>query len=239
MKLSGMALALREQMGNPSFTDLSFEERLGLLVDREMTERESKRLKTRLKSAKLRQSACLEDVDLNPSRGLDRSLLRQLADCQWIRQTYNVFITGPTGVGKTYLACALAQQACRMGYSAYYARTPKLFQELALGKGDGRYTRLLTALAKKDLLVLDDWGLAPLTDEQRRDLLEIVEDRHGRRSTVIASQVSVEQWYQSIGDPTLADAILDRIVHQAYQFNLKGDSMRKKRSITTENERSE
>lgn len=234
-----MAKAFQELTTSSHSSELSFEERLGILVDREMTDRDGKRLQTLLRNAKLRQSACLEDVEAKASRGIDRTQLRQFANPAWISQSRNIFITGPTGVGKTYLACAIAQQACRMGYSAYYTRAPRLFQELALGKGDGRYGRLLTALAKKHLLVIDDWGLVPMTDEQRRDLFEITEDRHDRRSLLIASQVPVDEWHQSIGDPTLADAILDRIVHRAYKINLTGGSRRKSESRSTQTEQPE
>jgi len=227
LKLSGMAKAFQEQMGLPDITSLSFEERLGLLVDREITERDNRRLKTHLKAAKLRQAACIEDIDYRYPRGLDKSVILTLATCQWVKAHHNVLITGPTGVGKSYLACALAHKACREGYRALYLRVPRLFHDLALAKGDGRYGKMLASLAKVDLLVLDDWGLAPLTDEQRRDFLEIIEDRHGTGATLIASQLPIDHWHETIGDPTLADAILDRLVHNAYKINLKGDSMRK------------
>lgn len=226
LNLTGMAKAFAEQMDSELYAPMSFEERFGLMVDRELTEKDNRRLKTRLSGAKLRQSASLEDLDFKHRRNLDRAVIQQLASCAWIQKAYNVFITGATGVGKTYLACALAQKACREGYDALYVRAPLLFQDLAVAKGDGRYKRLIASYGKKRLLVLDDWGLAPLNDEQRRDLLELVEDRHGRGSLVIVSQVSVEHWHQSIGDPTLADAILDRIIHNAYRIDLKGDTVR-------------
>ena len=168
----------------------------------------------------------MEDLNFKHRRNLDRALVQKLATCTWIKRAYNVFITGATGVGKTYLACALAQKACREGYDSLYLRSSLLFQELAVAKGDGRYKRLLASLSKKRLLVLDDWGLAPLNDEKRHDLLELVEERHGRGSTIIVSQVAVEQWHDSIGDPTLADAILDRIIHNAYRIDLKGETVR-------------
>jgi DNA replication protein DnaC len=227
LRLSGMYRALEEQLRVPEFQTLSFEERLGLLLDREVTERANRRLHTRLKNARLRQAACLEDIDYRPARGLDKVLLAPLSACHWVRDHLNLLITGPCGVGKTYLACALAQQACREGYTARYLRLPRLLQELTFAKGDGRYGKLLTDFAKTDVLVLDDWGLAPLTADQRRDLLELIEDRHNSRSTVVTSQLPVAHWHDYLGDPTLADAILDRLVHNAYKLTLTGDSMRK------------
>jgi DNA replication protein DnaC len=227
LSLKVMAKALTEQWDDPAVAELDFAERLGLLVDRELTDRENRRLRNRLHDAKLRQAACVEDIKHKPGRGIDRSVLNRLADCEWIRRGTHVFITGKTGVGKTYLACALAQLACRNGHSALYMRTSRLFEELALGRGDGRYGRILGNLARKHLLVLDDWGLAPFTDLQRRDLLEILEERQTHKSLVIASQIPVDKWHDAIGDPTLADAILDRIVHYAHEIKLKGESMRK------------
>jgi DNA replication protein DnaC len=232
LRLSGMAKALREQMDMPECASLTFEERLGLLVDREATERENSRMNARLKRARLRHTATVEDIDYHHPRGLDKAAFLALASCQWIRDRHNCLITGPTGVGKSYLACALAHKACREGYSVLYLRTCRLFEELAISKGDGRYRRLLTRLARLDLLVLDDWGLSPLTDEQRRDTLEILEDRHELRSILVTSQFPVEKWHPIIGDPSLADAILDRLVHNAYKLTLKGDSLRKKHKKT-------
>jgi DNA replication protein DnaC len=222
LRFSGMVKALAEQMEIPDIGDLSFEERLGLLVDREMTEREDRRLKTRLRQAKLKQNACVEDIDYRHPRGLDKSLLLDLSQCQWIKRHLNIMITGPTGVGKTWIACALAHKACREGYRALYLRLPKLLQELPLAKGDGTYIKLLTRLAKIDVLILDDWGLSKLMAEHRRDLLEILEDRYDSRSTIVTSQLPVDKWHDIIGDPTLADAILDRLVHNAYKINLRG-----------------
>jgi DNA replication protein DnaC len=239
LRFTGMAKALTDQMALPDIDELSFEERLGLLVDREVTEREDRRLTTRLRQAKLKQNACIEDIDFKQPRGLDKSLILDLAQCQWIRKHLNLLITGPTGVGKTWVACALAQKACREGFTSLYLRLPRLLQELPIAKGDGTYTRLLNRLAKVDVLILDDWGLSKLIAEQRRDLLEILEDRHDTRSTIVTSQLPLDQWHHIIGDPTLADAILDRLVHNAYKINLKGESMRKNKSKLTAPTRSE
>lgn len=227
LRLSGMRKALSEQLQMPQIDSLDFEERLGLLIDREVTERENRRLETHLKKAKLRHSCCLEDLEIKASRGLDKALILTLAACTWIARGINVLICGPTGVGKSYLACALGHKACLEGYSVLYLRLPRLFEELRLAKADGRYGKLMLGYAKTDLLILDDWGLTPMTDPQRRDLLELLEDRYGKRSTIVTSQLPVPAWHEAIGDPTLADAILDRLVHNAYKIGLKGDSMRK------------
>lgn len=230
LRLTGMTKALQEQNEMTDIDELSFEERLGLLVDREVTERENSRLKSRLKKARLRHNVCIEDIDFRYPRGLDKALITQLTSCKWIAEHLNLLLTGPTGIGKSYLACALAQKACREGYTSVYVRLSRLFQELSLSKGDGRYSKLLAGFAKTDLLVLDDWGLAKFTVEQCRDMLEIIEDRHGLRSTLITSQLPVNHWHDIMGDPTLADAIMDRLVHNAYKINLKGESMRKKKN---------
>ncbi len=233
LKFTGMATALAEQMNMPDIEELAFEERLGLLIDREITERENRRLSSRLRRARLKHNAAIEDIDYRHPRGLDKSLIQSLAACQWVKEHLNILITGPTGVGKTWLACALAHKACREGYTAQYLRLPRLLQELAIAKGDGRYPKLLATLAKTDVLILDDWGLAKLTPDNRRDLLEILEDRHGARSTLATSQLPIEKWHDIIADPTLADAILDRLVHNAYKINLKGGSMRKRTAKLT------
>lgn len=230
LRLFGMAKALREQLQNQKATALNFEERLGLLVDREMTERENKRLTTRLRTAKLRISAAIEDIDFRQARGLDKSLLLSLASNQWIAEHHNLLIIGPTGVGKSYIACALSHKACRDGHAVMYQRLPRLLEELALSHHDGRYRKLMKSILKADLLVLDDFGLASLTTEQQRDLLEIIEDRYDRRSTLVTSQLPVNHWHDILADPTLADAILDRLVHNAYKIELKGESMRKSKS---------
>ena len=230
LRLTGMHKALSEQLALPNIDDLSFEERLGLLADRELTEREDRRLQTRLRQAKLKQSACLEDLDTRTPRGLDKALVAQLAAGQWIRKGLNLLLLGPTGVGKTWIACALAQQACRQGYTTRYLRAPRLFEDLQLAHADGRFPKLMASYAKTDLIVLDDWGLTSLDTTARRDLLELLDDRHGQRSTLVTSQLPVEHWHEVIGDPTLADAILDRLVHSAYRLTLKGESMRKRRA---------
>lgn len=227
LRLAGMLKAFSEQLQMPDIHNLDFEERFGLLVDRELTERDNRRLSTRLKKARLRQSACLEDLDVKTSRGLDKALILSLAACTWVARSLNVLICGPTGVGKSYLACALAHKACLEGYSTLYLRLPRLFEDLRLAKADGRYGKLMLGYAKTDLLILDDWGLTSMTDPQRRDLLELLEDRYGRRSTIVTSQLPVSAWHEAIGDPTLADAILDRLVHNAHKIELKGESMRK------------
>lgn len=233
MKFYGMLKAFEEQMQMPDIEKLTFEDRLAALVDREMTERENRRLKTRLSKAKLRENGCIEDIDFRHPRGLDKTLILQLAGCRYIKEHNNVLITGPTGVGKTYLACALAQKACRMGFTALYFRLPRLLHDLSIAKADGRYNQLLKSISRTDLLVLDDWGLSKFVKEQRYDLLEILEDRNQLRSTLVTSQLPVKHWHEVIADPTLADAILDRLVHNAHKIVLKGGSMRKKLSKLT------
>ncbi len=230
LRFTGMTKALREQMQNPDVERLSFLERLGLLVDREVTDREDRRLKSRLRRAGLRQQACLEDIDYRTGRGLDKPLMRHLAACDWVRRHHNVVITGPTGVGKSFIACALAHKACLEGFGALYRRLSRLLEDLEVARGDGRYLKLLKQLSKVDVLVLDDWGLARLTALQQRDVLELLEDRHQRRSTIATSQLPLSSWHEAMADPTLADAILDRLIHNAHRIELKGESMRKQLS---------
>ena len=233
LRFTGMLKALQEQQHLPDIDALSFEERLGLLVDREITEREDRRLQTRLRKAQLKHQAAIEDIDYRTPRGLDKALMRQLSSCQWVKDGLNLIINGPTGVGKTWIACALAHKACQQGYTTLYFRTSRLLHELSIAKADGRYTNILKSLGKTRLLVLDDWGLKKLVKEQSYDLLEILEDRHGLRSTLVTSQLPTKHWHEIIADQTLADAILDRLVHNAYKINLKGESMRKMRSNLT------
>ena len=236
MKLSGFLAGLRDQMDNPQYQDLSFEERLGLLVDKEYLGRENRRLTRRLREAQLRLQAEIEDVDFQLPRGLDKTQLLTLAEGSWIHHHHNLIITGPTGGGKTFLACALANKACREGFSTFYSRAPRLYYQLAISKADGNYTKLMTKLAKTHLLVIDDLGLAPMTDSDRRNLLEVIEDRHTTGSTILTSQLPFEHWHENIGDPTIADAILDRLIHKAHRINLKGDSIRKKSSDLTQSD---
>jgi len=225
--LTGMAKAFDEQQRQPDIAALGFEERFALLVDREATERENKRLVNRLRFAKLRQNAVVEDIDMKALRGLDKALFQKLVASEWIERHQNLLIVGPTGIGKSWIACALGHKACRDNHSVIYRRLPRLFDALALARGDGQHARLLKMLARVELLILDDWGLAPMLADQRRDMLEIMEDRHGRGSTIVTSQLPVEHWHEIIADPTIADAILDRLVHNAHRLTLKGESLRK------------
>ncbi|RPJ06396.1 MAG: AAA family ATPase [Deltaproteobacteria bacterium] len=236
LKLAGMAEALKRQMADPEMNDLSFEERFAMLADSEYLFRENKRMKRLLKNAKLKLNASLEDVDYRAPRGLDKSVMRSLGTCGWIRKHQNVIIVGPTGTGKTFLACALAHRACREGVSVFYLRTPTLYRTLAMARADGSYGRVLSRLSRVSLLVLDDLGLAALAEHERRDLLEVIEDRYGAGSTIITSQLPVEYWHEMIGDPTIADALLDRLVHNAHRISLKGDTMRKTKTPLTEEE---
>lgn len=231
LRMHALVEALREQLEDPNkYRKMTFEDRLGLLVDREWAERQRRRLTRRLQQARLRDAqACLEDLNLQVARGIDRNMIRRLSAGDWLRNHEHVLVVGPTGIGKTFVGCALAQKACRDGYSAMYRRFPRFLQELKLARADGSYPKLLQRVAKTNLLVLDDWGIKPLNDEERRDILEVVEDRIGASSIVITSQLPVAKWHEYIGDPTVADAILDRIVHAAHELTMKGPSMRKKK----------
>ncbi len=233
MGLTAMASGLREQMEQSQYHELSFEERLGLLVDREATWRENRRQATRLKAARLRHQATVEDIEFRAPRGLDRALVLSLAQAEWVANRHNLLITGATGCGKSFLSCALANAAVRHGHTALYVRAPRLLDDLAVTRGDGRYQRLLTQLARVSLLVIDDFLLAPVTVEQARDLLEVIEDRSQLRSTLVASQLPVESWHAALADPTLADAILDRLVNNAHRIALKGPSMRRRQPEAT------
>ena len=230
MKLSGMAKAFADQMQRPDMASLSFEERFGLIVDFQMTELENRRMQNRLRTAKLRFSASIEDLDLRQGRGMDRAMILSLAQNQWVRQHHNILVTGPTGAGKSYLACALAQKACRDGHTVLYQRLPRLLHDIAVARLDGRYHKLMAPIGKCEVLVLDDLLISPLTTEEQRELLEIVEERYDRKATIVTSQLPIKAWYDAMQDPTLADAILDRLVHNAYKIELKGESMRRKRS---------
>lgn len=222
-----MRRALEAQMQTPDAQELCFEERIGLLVDSELTSRDDRKLQARIKAAKLPQNAFIENIDAKAHRGITRAELVSLSSGDWLQRKQNIIITGATGVGKTYLACALAHKACRDGYTVQFIRTSHLFQELAVARIDGRYTNLLASFSRKDLLIIDDFGLFPLSQEQRQDLLEIVEDRYSVSSTLITSQFKHEHWHEIIGDPTIADATLDRVVHNSYKLALKGESRRK------------
>lgn len=231
LHLNAFAAAWQEQQKQPDVLTMSFDERLGLLVDAEWLARENARVARNLRAAKLRISqASLEDVDFNPKRELEKPLVRQLANCRWVPDNQNIIITGKTGTGKTFIACALAQAAIRKGHRAVYRRAPRLFEELALAHADGSFPALLKRLAKVDVLVIDDWGLAPPKDSERRDLLELLEDRYGARATIITSQLETKVWHDHIADPTIADAICDRVLHRAHRLVLKGPSRRKEES---------
>ena len=230
LRLQGLREALEEQMQSSHYAELAFEERLGLLVDREWVRRENNRMQRSRKAARFHLPATVEDLDLAPRRGLERRLVLELAQAQWVRQHLNVLVLGPTGAGKTYLACALGEAACRQGFSVRYLRTSRLLQQFTHAHADGSYPKLLDTLARTQLLILDDWLRDPLTSTQTRDLLEVLDDRFGQRATLLASQVLVPDWHVRFPDPTLADAILDRFIHNAYRLELQGESQRKLRS---------
>src|ERR1700723_513402 len=229
--MAAMADAFLEMQSQAAATDLTREDWLGLLLDREVTARDSKRLTRRLSQARLRQNAVVEDTDFRAPRGLDRTLFHKLAGCDWLRHSQHLVISGPTGVGKSWLACALGHKACREGFSVLYRRAPRLFAELATARGEGRLPPMLAMLERTRLLIIDDWGPEPLNAEQRRDLLEIVDDREGKGSLLITSQVPIGRWHEIIGDPTLGDAILDRVIHRAHRIELKGESLRKRQAL--------
>ena len=230
MRLLGMVDALKAQEQDPASRELSFLERLGLLVDQQWTWRENQALARRLHAAKLKSGACVEEIDYRTARGLDKSVIRGLAQkSAWVANHENIFVLGPTGVGKSFVACALAQKACRDGYSAFYTRAAALFRDLAIARADGSLRNFLAKLSRIDVLVIDDWAMAPMADTERRDFWEICEDRYQTRSTILTSQLPVTRWHEQIGDPTAADGILDRLVHNAHRIEMRGDSMRKKR----------
>jgi len=229
MKMYGLAASFGEYLEQTDKDELDFEERFGMMVDREHTERQERRLKYRLNKAKLREEASVEDIDYRHPRSLDRSVMQRLAMCKWVAGHEHVIITGKTGLGKTWLACALANKACRQGYTSLYVRVPRMLQDIYVAHADGTYPKVMNRLAKPDVLIIDDLGLSPLSDTERRDLLEVIEDRQGRRSTIVTSQLKVKHWHEVIGEPTIADAILDRLVSGAHRIDLSGKSMRPKR----------
>lgn len=236
MKLHGMATAFQEQIESAEIHHLSFEERLGLLVDRQWTWKEARALTRRLQLAKFKERAVIEDINYQHPRALDRKLMRTLSSSEWVRQHHNILFTGPTGIGKTWLACALAHKACRDGFLALHKRMAELFRDLATARADGSIGQLLLKLARVDVLLLDDFAMAPMKDHERRDFLEICDDRYQRRSTVLTSQLPVANWHEQIGDPTLADSIMDRLVHNAWRIDLSGESIRKQRGRKPEHD---
>jgi len=229
MRLHGMADGLKAQQQDPTAAELSFNERLAMLVDQQWTWRENQALGRRLKAAKLRGNACIEDIDFRGSRGLDKSVIRALAqESGWVSKHENIFVLGPTGVGKSFVAAALAQKACRDGYSVFYARAQSLFRDLGLARAEGSLRHLVARLGRIEVMVIDDWAMSPMIEAERRDFWEISEERYQRRSTILTSQLPITRWHEQIGDPTLADGILDRLVHNAHRIEMKGDSMRKR-----------
>ena len=231
MNLAGMADALRRHSEDPEMGRLSFEERIALLVDQQWTWRENKALTRRLKNARLKLDAAIEDIDYRHPRRLDRPLIRSLSACAWVTQHHNILILGPTGIGKSFLACALTQKAVRDGFTALYTRAPRLLRDLAVARVDGSLAKLLDRIARIDVLIVDDWAMAPLADTERRDFLEICDDRYATRSTILTSQIPLAHWHDQIGDPTVADSILDRLVHNAHRIELQGASMRKTKTV--------
>lgn len=227
MKLFGMVASFDTQLSSNEYHELSFEERVGIMVDAEWTDRERRKLSRRLKVAKLRYPASLENVNFQAPRGLNRQQILTLGSGRWIAEQHNLLITGPTGIGKSFLACAFVERACRRGFTGYYVRASRLVHDLAVARGDGSYSRVVSRLAKLDLLAVDDWLLHPLKDAERRDLMEVIEERAERGSTLIATQLPVNQWHTAVGDPNHADALCDRILHRAHRITLKGASLRK------------
>lgn len=237
MRLAGMAEAFSRQMEDVQMHSLSFEERVSMMVDHQWMARQDKALASRLKNARLKMPACVEDIDYAKSRGLDRPLIRSLSTSEWVSTHHHLIIVGASGVGKTYLACALAQKAARDGFTVLYSGARRLFRELAMARADGSLDKLLTKLARVDVLAIDDWAMSPLSDNERRDFLEICDDRYQTRSTILTSQIPLAHWHERIGEPTLADSILDRLVHNAYKIELKGPSMRKSQSGSADKEK--
>jgi DNA replication protein DnaC len=230
MRMRGMAEAFTQQQEDSQTMPLSFEERFALLVDRQWNWRQNRALERRIRDARLQGPACMEDIDFRAARGLDKQVIRSLIhDSDWVRRHQHIFLVGPTGIGKTFLARAFGQKACRDGFTAYFATAAQLFRELELGRADGSYTKKLRALGQVDALVVDDWAMAPLTDCERRAFLEICDERYLAKATLLTSQLPVAKWHAQIGDPTVADSILDRLVHAAHRIELQGESMRKKK----------
>ena len=233
LKLNGMADNFTLQLQQPKMNELSFEDRFAMIVDAQWEWKENSRMKRYLRDAKLKLKACVEDIDYKTQRGIDQSVMMRLIAGDWIKNFQNIIITGPTGVGKTFLACALANRACRNGFHCLYLRSPGFYYRMALSRSDGSYGKIMNKLSKTNVLIIDDFGIAPLTDAERRDLFEVVDERQGHGSTIITSQLPIENWHDIIGDPTIADGILDRLIHNAHKINLKGGSMRKKHSTLT------
>ncbi len=233
LRLSGMLHALAEQSSMPNINQLSFEERFSLIVDREDVERRNKSFNNRLRKGKLKENACIEDIDFNPKRSISKTTILKFVSCEWVQGHQNILVTGSTGAGKTYMACALAQAACRHGYTILYVRIPRFLRTLEVARADGSYDKLLQSLQKTDLILFDDFGQTKLQTEEARDLLEIMDDRHATRSCIITSQLDSSKWYELVPDPTIADSLFDRIIHRSHKIDIKGPSMRKEKSGLT------